>query len=151
MVDIKQLSPGEEAGIIPLIRESFDAHISENYSALGIIEFYKYITLKAIQERLNSNHVIFVAHSGNNLVGIVELRDNNHIALLFVKNEAKGTGVGKALFGYVLEKLAKEGVRQLTVNSSPNSVSFYKSQGFLPLAEEEEVQGIRSVRMQLSL
>ncbi|MNF15839.1 hypothetical protein D3C80_2186160 [compost metagenome] len=44
-----------------------------------------------------------------------------------------------------------EGITQITVNSSPNSVGFYASQGFVPVGEEQEVQGIRSLRMLLDL
>lgn len=150
MLDIAQLVPGEESGIHTLIRETFDTHISQYYSAEGINTFYSIITPQAIRERLNSGNVIYYARISGTLAGVIEV-NNNHIVLLFVSNEAKGTGVGKILLGYVTDRLAQLGVQRLTVNSSPNSVGFYKSQGFLPLAGEEEVHGIRSVKMQLLL
>ncbi|OMF84690.1 GNAT family N-acetyltransferase [Paenibacillus sp. FSL R7-0273] len=149
MLDIAQLASGEEHGVHSLIRESFDTYISPYYSSEGINEFYRITTPEAIRERLNSGHIIYSASNGGKRAGIVEVRNNNHIVLLFVSSEAKGTGVGKSLLYYVTDKLGREGVRRLTVNSSPNSVGFYKSQGFLPLAGEEEVHGIRFVKMQL--
>ncbi|WP_042200538.1 GNAT family N-acetyltransferase [Paenibacillus camerounensis] len=129
MPDIAQLAYGEENGIHSLIRESFDTYISQYYSSEGINEFYRITTPEAIRERLNSGHIIYYSSTGGKPAGIIEVRNNNHIVLLFVSNEAKGTGVGKSLLNYVTDKLAKEGVQQLTVNSSPNSVGFCKSRG----------------------
>ncbi|MDF9851382.1 N-acetylglutamate synthase-like GNAT family acetyltransferase [Paenibacillus sp. PastM-3] len=122
MLDIAQLVPGEESEIVSLIRE-----------------------------RLNSGSVIYIAGTSGTPAGVIEVYNNSHIFLLFISNEAKGTGVGKILLGYVKGRLAQLGVERITVNSSPNSVGFYKSQGFLQLAGEEEVHGIRSVKMQLLL
>ncbi|KUP22992.1 GNAT family N-acetyltransferase [Paenibacillus sp. DMB5] len=149
MPDITQLVPGEESEIITLIRETFDTHISQYYSAEGINTFYRIITPQAIRERLNSGSVIYLARTSGTPAGVIEVYNNSHIFLLFISNEAKGTGVGKILLGYVKDRLAQLGAERLTVNSSPNSVGFYQSQGFLPLAGEEEVHGIRSVKMQL--
>jgi predicted GNAT family N-acyltransferase len=78
-------------------------------------------------------------------------RSNNHISLLFVKNENKGAGIGTILLRHVADKCKAGGFRYLTVNSSPNSVGFYSAQGFVPLGEEEEANGIRSVSMKLDL
>lgn len=151
MLDIAQLVPGEEYVIHTLIRETFDTHISQYYSAEGINTFYRIITPQAIRERLNNGNDIYIARNSSMLAGVIEVYNNNHIFLLFVSNEAKGTGVGKILLGYVKDRLTQLGVQRLTVNSSPNSVGFYKSQGFLPIAGEEEVHGIRSIKMQLLL
>lgn len=148
---IRQLKPGEEKTVTPLIREAFDTHISANYSAQGVIEFYKYIDIAAIAKRMSENHEIFITTSGQEVTGIIELRNNNHISLLFVKNKYKGTGLGKILLQHAADKMKADGVRCITVNSSPNSVGFYASQGFYPLGEEEENQGIRSVSMKLDL
>ncbi|WNS44618.1 GNAT family N-acetyltransferase [Paenibacillus sp. MMS20-IR301] len=151
MTMIRQLMPGEAKSITPMIREAFDVHISVNYSAQGVIEFYKYIDVAAINKRMQEDHEIFVAASAEGLSGIVELRSNNHISLLFVRNEHKGTGIGRILLQHAVERMKAEGITQITVNSSPNSVGFYASQGFVPVGEEQEVQGIRSLRMLLDL
>ncbi|WP_052769893.1 GNAT family N-acetyltransferase [Paenibacillus sp. IHB B 3415] len=150
-IAIRQLMPGEEKLITPLIREAFDIHISVNYSAQGVIEFYKYIELAAIRKRMQQDHEIFITTSGPGVTGIIELRNNNHISLLFVKNAHKGTGIGRILLQHAVDKMKADGVRQITVNSSPNSIGFYASQGFVPVGEEEEERGVRSLSMKLDL
>lgn len=151
MITIRQLMTGEEKTITPLIREAFDTHISANYSAQGVIEFYRYIDIAAIRKRIQEDHEIFIALSGQEITGIMELRNLNHISLLFVKNENKGAGIGKLLLQHAVAKCKSAGIRDITVNSSPNSVGFYSAQGFVPEGEEEEDRGIRSVSMKLVL
>lgn len=151
MIEIRQLMAGEEKTIVPLIREAFDTHISVSYSAQGVIEFYKYIDVAAIRKRMQENHEIYTAVSGHTVIGIIELRNHNHISLLFVKNEHKGTGVGKILLQHAVDRMTQGGVREITVNSSPNSIGFYASQGFVPLGAEEVTQGIRSLSMKLDM
>lgn len=135
LTDIRQLRPGEEENVISLIRESFDLHISPHYSAQGIAEFYKYIEPHAIQDRLLHGHQIYTAQAGGVIAGVAEIRNPNHISLLFVNNMAKGTGIGKKILQYIEDMKRREAVVNITVNSSPNSVDFYTSQGFVPIRE----------------
>ncbi|MEK3878453.1 GNAT family N-acetyltransferase [Paenibacillus sp. FSL M7-0420] len=151
MTAIRQLLPGEEKRITPLIREAFDIHIAANYSAQGVIEFYRYIELAAIAKRMQEDHEIYIALNGQEVTGIIELQIHQHISLLFVKNAYKGTGIGKTLLWHAVNRMRTGGSTQITVNSSPNSTGFYASQGFVSLGEEEEEHGIRSLSMKLDL
>ena len=139
--------------IISFIRAIYDDAVAPNYSPQGNAEFYKYLDSKAMQERLENNHWILKASDQAELVGVIEIRDNNHLSMLFVKTDKQRQGIGRQLLSAAIEAIKKNrpNLKTLTVHSSPNSVTAYEKMGFESLGEEQTVNGIRFTTMQMHI
>ena len=87
--------------------------------------------------------------STGDVVGMIEMRRNRHVSLLFVEQEFQGKGVGGELLGRALElcRRTDSQIREVTVNSSPNAVKAYERMGFQSTGGEQNISGVRSVPM----
>jgi predicted GNAT family N-acyltransferase len=121
------------------------------YSEEGIKEFHRYIDPDRLAKRSSTNHFVLVAELGSDIVGMIEVREYNHISLLFIVREYQGQGIGRALLNEAIRICIqeKDGISKVTVHSSPNSVEAYKHFGFEALETERVENGIRYVPMKL--
>ena len=93
---------------------------------------------------------IYAAYDNNKIVGIMGMRaSKTHINLVFTKKEYHHQGIATALFNYLLEDVRNETpcLKEITLNSSPYGKGFYLHIGFVPLSEEQEIDGIRFTPM----
>jgi GNAT superfamily N-acetyltransferase len=153
-VTIRSMRSGEEEKVSQLIAEIFSEHIAPLYSERGRREFGCYTDADAMKERGKHNHLHLVAETGApspSVVGMVEIRDYRHVSLLFVDTKYQKQGIGRSLLEKALSACRKQGSGEVTVNSSPNSISAYRRFGFCPSGHEKEVKGIRFVPMKKSL
>ena len=147
------MEPGEEAGVIDLVSKVFDEFVAPLYSQEGVSEFMKYLRADELTERLKAGNFVLLAKSGSDIIGVVEVRENSHIALLFVEGSHQKNGTGKGLLKMAIEtcKTGNPDTRRITVNSSPNAVTTYQNMGFNATKQEQVVNGIRFIPMELSL
>ncbi len=152
-ITIAPIQPSDFKTIIPFIRLVFDDAVAPTYSTEGNQEFYKYIELDAITDRYSGNHWMLQAKQDNNLVGVIEIRDNHHLSMLFVDTKKQRQGIGKKLLNAAILKIkdAVPNQKSLTVHSSPNSTTAYERFGFKQIADEKTVSGIRFISMEKSL
>ncbi|MFX0098634.1 MAG: GNAT family N-acetyltransferase [Candidatus Hodarchaeota archaeon] len=148
-LDIRYLEESQISEIIELIKRIFDEFEAPEYSEEGIQEFYSYITPEGFKERLEKNHFTLVAMVKDRLAGVIEIRDNNHICLLFVDKQYHKKSIAKRLLEEAIS-IAKSNQTvefSIDVNSSPYAVEIYKKMGFLPTDNEQLVNGIRFIPM----
>ncbi len=147
------MQPGEEAGVIDLVSNIFNEFVAHLYSPEGVLEFMKYLREDELAQRIRSGNFVLLAKSGVDIIGVVEVRDNSHIALLFVKESHQKQGIGRELLKNALEKCKalNPDIPKITVNSSPNAVSAYRTMGFNATEQEQVENGIRFTPMELSL
>jgi GNAT superfamily N-acetyltransferase len=151
-IDIQLATPENVDLIHQLVKTTFDYNVAPDYSATGIQEFYKYIVPDAIKNRLNNKHFILLAKKNDKAVGIIEIRNNDHISMFFVLPDHQKEGIGKALLSKAIELMKENGdVKEISVNSSPNAQHAYERMGFVATEKEKEVHGIEFVPMKLSL
>ena len=87
---------------------------------------------------------------GNELVGVVALRDNSHLYHLFVAQAHQGKGLGRSLWQSVKQAAFRAGnAGRFTVNSSLNAIPAYERFGFIPSGPKVEKHGVAFVPMQL--
>lgn len=124
-----------------------------DYSEEGIRNFYNFITESTLYKMfLNGVYQLFVAETDGKIVGIISIRENHHISLLFVDEKYHRRGVGKALISYVCNYLLTELAQErITVNASPYGVGFYHRLGFRDLGPETVSDGIRYTPMEFYL
>ncbi len=149
---------GEEARVSDLVTRVFNEFVAPDYSAEGVREFLRYADTNLMAQRSQANHFVLLAFAGMALVGadlagMIELRDWNHISLLFVDRPYLRQGIGRGLLQRSLEicRSRQPGLAEITVNSSPYAVPIYVRLGFEPVAAEQVRNGIRFVPMKMAL
>lgn len=147
------MKQGDEKQVFTFIKGVFNQFVAPDFSQEGIEEFMKYIQPDALITHLKSNHFALIAALGSKIIGIIAVRDYNHVALFFVDSRYQRKGIGKELFRKALEVCNRNMVKtsQITVNASPNSIAAYKKLNFEPTGKEQCVNGIRFVPMSLRL
>ena len=130
---IKRITEAAEiAAATKLAHDVFMEFEAPFYAPEGIKSFenliFKPENLPAMLE--SEAAVMWGCYRKNALVGMMAVRDFSHVSLAFTKKEYHRMGAGTMLFAalraYSLSKFCTE----ITVNSSPYGVPFYKSLGF---------------------
>lgn len=137
-----------------LASDTFDEFNASEYSELGITNFKNFINDSILYKMFAmGNYQMMVARKkSGELIGMITIRDKNHISLLFVEGDYHRHGVGKALVDFAAMYVRdEEGLDMLTVNSSPYAVDFYHRLGFKDIKGEIVKDGIRITPMELKL
>ena len=144
---------------------------ARDYSVEGCESFLRFISDSMLKRMfVLGRYRMYVAKDAGQIVGVITIREHNHISLLFVDERYQYTGIGRALIDCVMDYLCDRKVLPLdnedekildvlyekeqggfcTVNSAPYALEFYKKIGFSQIAEPFEREGIVSVPMKLT-
>ena len=126
---------------------------ADDYAPEGIRSFEDFITDSTLHRMfIMGAYQMFVALDGSRMAGMITVRGNSHISLLFVDKEYHRRGIGRALMeglcGYLRTEL---NIRRVTVNAAPFGTGFYHRLGFKDLKPEQMSSGIRYTPMELFL
>lgn len=128
--------------------KTFLQYEADDYTEEGIQNFKDFITDNELfRSFLNGKYILFVACRGGQVIGMVSVRNGNHISLLFVDEEFHRQGVGRALLNYVFEFVKAKSCHSITVFAAPYGVEFYHRIGFEDLGAERHRDGIRYTPM----
>lgn len=149
----REMERGEEAHVFAFVSGVFNEFVAPEYSQEGVEEFMKYIQPHELTSRAQENHFSLIAELGSEIIGMIEVLNYSHVALLFVDSRLQRRGVGSQLLRRALEicRRKEPSLLQVTVNASPNSITAYERMGFEPTDIEQCVNGIRFVPMALHL
>ena len=153
-VTYRMMQPAEAEQVSGLVRAAFDEFVAADHAEEGLVAFRRYTEPDAVRARIESgSHFVLVAEAGGRLAGIIEIRDCNHVALLFVGKEFHRRGIARALFdrGLRQARVARPGVERVTMNSSRYGVRAYERLGFRQTGPERSVNGIVFVPMAMRL
>lgn len=144
---------GEEYHIFRFVSRVFNEFTAPEFSQEGIDKFMKYIQADELTIHIRRNHFILIAEFSSAIIGVIAVRDYNHIALFSVDTPFQRRGRGRELFRKALEicRCNDVGLSQITVNASPNAINAYEIMGFQPTDSEQCADGIRFVPMALLL
>lgn len=117
-----------------LIWQVFQIYEVPDFPKHGVIE-YKRILDET--EKLK-NIVFYSAVEENQVVGVLGMRENNHIGYFYVKETHHKRGIGKMLFNRILEEYRGD----ITVNACPYGVPVYKRLGFLETDTQQNKNGV---------
>jgi GNAT superfamily N-acetyltransferase len=110
------------------------------------------MTVDATRERLASERYRHrVATFEGRIIGVIAMRDDNHLYWLFIDDEYKGRKLARHLWESVKHEAATCGVRRFTVNSSLYAVPVYRAFGFGETGEQETQNGVTSQPMALDV
>jgi GNAT superfamily N-acetyltransferase len=152
-ISYRIMKHGDETAIVDLVLRVFDEFIAPQYSQEGIAEFNKFACTNALADRFRAGNLILLAESGQDIIGVIEIRNNDHVAMLFVEKYHQRKGIAKELLLRSIEtcRKRKPDICRITVNSSPNAFGAYQKIGFKGIRDEKVVNGIRFIPMELSL
>ncbi|NVO20770.1 MAG: GNAT family N-acetyltransferase [Bacteroidetes bacterium] len=152
-IHIRPFISGDENQISKLIHEVFDEFVAPGYSAEGNSFFYDFITPSAIAIRQQEQNNILLAFLAKELAGMIEMRDNNHVSLLFTHKDYMGQGIARELLNDAISIcLARNpDVQTISVNASPYSIPIYQRLGFVPIGLLQQNNGITFLPMEMNL
>ncbi len=136
---IRPARPDDLPAISAICIAAFDAAVAPSLSAQGVQTFMQVAATGAFAERLQGDNHILVAERDGTLVGVVELKEGRHLAMLFVDPRCQGQGIGHALFRAVLPLLRAPA---MSVRASLNAVPTYQRYGFVIDGEAGEFNGL---------
>lgn len=104
--------------------------------SFSLAQLRKYLLARVTERSSGSNatrsllrYRYWMASEGEELLGVLGMREECHLFHLFVKHSVQGKGLGRQLWGtYLAERHSRP--ETVTVNSSPNAVGFYERLGF---------------------
>ena len=111
--------------------------------------FYDALRPSAIEESMkHSARCYWVAEADSEVVGMIMIRDQNHISQFFVAGPHKGKGAGGKLWLLALNTALASGASgEFSVDSSLAAVPVYQSIGFAVAGVETVRNGFRFVPM----
>ena len=137
---IREVNKSELNKVTDLVWKVFIDFEADDYSKEGIKTFKDFLHNSQAIEKLK----IYGAYINSDLVGIIAMRNNNHIALFFVDGNYHRQGIGRKLLDEVMKNIK---ANEITVNSSPYAIEIYCKLGFIPTSGEQLKDGIRFTPM----
>ena len=138
---IKEIPETDKSIMRALIMEVFDQFVAPDYSTKGVASFRDFV----MNDDMLTGYICYGAYEGNLLQGILVADDSQgHVVLFFVRAEAQGCGIGRALWAHLL---MHSDCPAYTVNASLYAVPIYERLGFAVMGDEQETDGIRYVPM----
>jgi GNAT superfamily N-acetyltransferase len=152
-IEIEQYQNGQEIMIHQLIKKVYDEFVSIDYCEEGNKFFYDWIQPSRIAERQRNQINLWVAFMDLKLVGMIEVRDNKFISLLFVDKDYQGQGIAKRLFDESLKEIIRRDskLNKFYVHASPYSIPIYKKLGFIETDKMQEENGMKYLPMEMTI
>ena len=149
---IRKIFSNEVEEAMELALEVFMQFEAPDYGDAGVDTFKRDIVENPtfIDNAKNGLCPIYAAFDDDKMVALIGMRSSKtHINLVFTKKEYHRKGIATSIFKYLLNDLlnGNPSLNELTLNSSPYGLPFYISLGFIPLSEEQEINGIRFTPM----
>ena len=153
MIKIEKYQKGQEIAIYQLIKRVYDEFVAIDYCKEGNNFFYNWIQPSKIAERQLNQTNVWIAFEARELVGMIEIRDNKFISLLFVDKIYQGQGIAKRLFNESLKEIIKRDpvLDKFYVHASPYSIPIYKKMGFIATDNLREENGIKYLPMEMKI
>jgi GNAT superfamily N-acetyltransferase len=124
-------------------------YLTVHPQGLGAEKFIANVGIDAQRRYLGQDNFRYhVALHGDELLGVVAVRDNSHLFHLFIKETLHRQGLGRRLWELARdEAMARGNPGSFTVNSAGRATGLYLRLGFVPAGERIEHDGIVDVPM----
>ena len=81
-------------------------------------------------EFLQGRYPVICAYKDRKVIGVLSMRNDSHISLLFVRREFQRKGIGTKLLEKCKDYCMSKGIEAVTVNAIATGVPFYVANGF---------------------
>ena len=131
-----------------LCMAAFMASVAPSLGDEGIATFRKIAAADAFAARMTQDNTLLLAEIENRVVGLIELKQRRHIAMLFIAPHQQRSGVGRRLVAAALKQVRGD---RVTVSASLPSVPAYLDYGFHCSGDVAESAGLVYQPMELPL
>ena len=138
-MQIRTLTHDELPSASALCLSAFTQAVAPSLCAQGVETFAKVATAQAFAERMEGDNLMLVCVADDEIVGLIELKEGRHVAMLFVAPGWQRRGIGLRLINAALAQAASEVV---TVRASLSSVAAYQRYGFVIKGDVGEYAGL---------
>lgn len=148
-IKIEELKDHDVADAWILVRNVFDSCVAPDYSKEGNLKYYSFVNPGFIANWKKEGRICLAAKAGAKIVGIIDVKETNHLTMFFVSTAFQNKGIGRKLLqeAIIKCKAINPGLAYFEVNSSPFAVKIYEKLGFVKQSEEQEQFGIRYTPM----
>lgn len=148
---IKEIDSKDLKQAIDLVNAVFSEFVAVDYSEQGRNTFTNYLKNKyeeVAADLLSKHKKMWAYYEDGEILGVISTRDISHISLMFVDKKHHKKGIARQMFEVVLAEIkGNEGIKQITVNSSPYAVKVYERLGFAATGAQQEKDGILFIPM----
>ena len=153
---IRKITCNEVESAMALALEVFMQFEAPDYPSEGVETFKKDIVENPeyLENARKGICPVYGAFDGEKIVALMGMRSSKtHINLVFTKKEYHRKGIARRIFHFLLNDILMENpsLDALTLNSSPYGLPFYLTLGFIPLSEEQQINGIRFTPMKYNI
>ncbi|MBQ8527344.1 MAG: GNAT family N-acetyltransferase [Lachnospiraceae bacterium] len=152
-IEIRYLRPEEWDDAMALAWKIFLRFEAGEYTEEGIRGFLDLISDERLKRLFEfGEYPVYAAFDGQKMIGMISLRNINHISLLFVSDDYHRRGIGKSLIEAMKKHVRRDGRKDtVTVNAAPFAVEFYHAVGFIDTGDETTQNGIIFTPMESGL
>lgn len=152
-IKIRYLKPEEWDDAMALAWKMFLRYEAGEYAEEGIHGFLDLISDERLKRLFEfGEYPVYAAFDGQTMVGMISLRNINHISLLFVSDSYHRQGIGTRLIKEMKAHVRRDARRdKITVNAAPYAVGFYHAVGFADTGGETTQNGIIFTPMESGL
>ena len=151
--EIKRLADKEDIrAALQLAEDVFMQFEAPDFPQRGIDSFKNFIWSRRVGEMIeDGSFVIWGCYCEGQLVGMLAMRDCQHISLAFVMADFHRQGIGRMLYAQAKRYATLHLKRKITVNASTYGLPFYRALGFRETDMENVIEGVRSTPMEAKL
>jgi len=151
--DIRFIDTSEWDEAMTMVYRTFLEFDAVMFTPEGIGHFRDFISDTALKRSFdNGAFQVVGAYYGPRIVGVIALRNDSHISLLFVDKNHQNRGIGRRLVSVLSDYAAiKLHQSSMTVNSSPYATDFYHKLGFTDVGPQTLKDGIIYTPMCISI
>ncbi|MBO4267348.1 MAG: GNAT family N-acetyltransferase [Lachnospiraceae bacterium] len=153
MYEVKPLKRKDWDLAMQLAWDTFLVYEAPEYEPEGVKNFHEFVKGDELRRMFAVGaYRAWGAFDKNDvIVGVLGVRNNWHISLLFVEPTLHHQGIATSLLKNVFFEAAADGAKEMTVFSSPFAVEFYHKMGFTDTDHEKTADGIRFTPMKIEL
>lgn len=149
---IRLMETGEEALVCKLVERVFMQGEAGDFTQPAISRFLSYANPVRLAERVAQDlSFVLLAIIEDEPVGMIEVRNYSHVALLFVDDDHQRHGLASQLLDRAVSmcRTKNPALRRITVNATPSGLPVYARWGFHPIGDELEMDGVQFIQMAL--
>lgn len=116
---------------LKLAENVFMQYEAPTFSNRGVESFLSFLWGERVREMFaDGSFAVWNCYSGEELVGMLAMRNCEHISLAFVRSDFHRQGVGRMLYAAAKTEAKAHGTKRITVNASDYGIPFYWAMGF---------------------
>lgn len=148
MPTVRQAKNADAPAIGQLVRSLINDSLTDPEGE-DAARFYATLAPSEVERFMAMPNLFYaVAEDSGNIMGMILVRDNNHIGQFFVAREHQRKGIGSALWQHALTKALQCGATgEFTVLSSILAKALYEKFGFVATGSPEVKHGFKFIRM----